>query len=211
MRGWGDNEQSLSEVVRLFNDTFPNRHINRSTVSKTIQRFQEIGTVSNRSRSGRSSSASNENNQLDVLQSFIANPHMSVRRAAQAHDIAPRSIHRILRKNFLYQIVFTDEATFRRWIGRRNRNEGGEDWLPRSPDLSPLDYYFWGYLRSKVYETKLQSIQELRQRIRDEAALLPAECNRRVFLRSIKDWHIVRKSMEATFKLYSKTLKPTIL
>ncbi|EZA58004.1 hypothetical protein X777_02012, partial [Ooceraea biroi] len=72
-----------------------------------------------------------------------------------------------------------NEVFPRRWIGRRNQNEGGEDWPPRSPDLSPLDYYFWGYLKSKVHETKPQSIRELRQQIRDEVALIPAEYNRR--------------------------------
>lgn len=116
---------------------------------KTIQRFEETGTVNNRFRSGRSLCASNKNKQLDDLQSFIENPHMSVIRAAQAHDIAPSSVRSILRKNklhpyklqyvqelqagddevrlrfcarmmelingspnFLYQIVFTDKATF---------------------------------------------------------------------------------------------------
>jgi len=34
MRGWGDNERSYSAVVRLFNDTYPNRRINKSTVLK---------------------------------------------------------------------------------------------------------------------------------------------------------------------------------
>lgn len=67
----------------------------------------------------------------------------------------------------------------RRWIGRRNQNEGGEDWPPRSPDLSPLDYYLWGYIKSKVYKTKPQNIEELKQRIRDEADLIPFENNRR--------------------------------
>ncbi|EZA55652.1 hypothetical protein X777_04294 [Ooceraea biroi] len=235
--------------------------------------------------------------QHDILQSFIENPHMSLSRTAQVHDIAPRSIHRIIRKNklhpyklqyvqevqdgdnelclrfcarimelidaspnFLYQLVVTDEATFTLteevnnqnvhfwsdknanwvqethtqypqkvnvWCGmidiyligplflegnlnaqmyegllvdqiipaiqnifpnnfdhiwfqhdgapphfgagscrllnevfsrrRRNQNEGGEDWPPRSPDLSPLDCYFCGYLKSKVYETKPQN------------------------------------------------------
>jgi len=34
-----------------------------------------------------------------------------------------------------------------------NRNEGGEDWPSQSPDLTLLDYYLWGYLKSKVYRT----------------------------------------------------------
>ncbi|EZA46603.1 hypothetical protein X777_04258 [Ooceraea biroi] len=83
MRGWGDNERSLTEVALLFNETFPNRQINKSTVSKTIQRFQETGSVNNRSRS---LSASNENKQMMEL--INASP------------------------NFLYQLVFTHEATF---------------------------------------------------------------------------------------------------
>jgi hypothetical protein len=34
----------------------------------------------------------------------------------------------------------------RRWIGRR----GPIKWPARSPDLTPLDYFLWGYLKSKV-------------------------------------------------------------
>lgn len=34
----------------------------------------------------------------------------------------------------------------RRWIGRR----GALEWPPRSPNLT-LDFFYWGYLKSKVY------------------------------------------------------------
>ncbi|EFN89314.1 hypothetical protein EAI_05291, partial [Harpegnathos saltator] len=37
-----------------------------------------------------------------------------------------------------------------RWIGRR----GAIEWSARSPDLSPLDFFLWGYLKNKVYATK---------------------------------------------------------
>lgn len=64
------------------------------------------------------------------------------------------------------------DQTFReRWIGRRGRIE----WPPRSPDLSPLDYFFWGYLKNKVYETKPNDINDLTQRILHEAAEVPPE------------------------------------
>ena len=36
-----------------------------------------------------------------------------------------------------------------RVISRRHRR--GRNWPPRSPDLSPLDFFLWGYLKSKVY------------------------------------------------------------
>ena len=39
------------------------------------------------------------------------------------------------------------------------------EWSPRSPDLTPCDYFLWGYLKSKVYITP-QSIGDLEQRIR---------------------------------------------
>jgi len=71
MRGWGDNERSYTAVALLFNETYPNRQINKSTVFKTIEHFRETGSVKNRPKSGRSSSATNEEKQLDVLQTFI--------------------------------------------------------------------------------------------------------------------------------------------
>jgi len=45
MRGWDDNERSYSAVVLLFNDIYPNRRINKSTVLKTIERFRETGSA----------------------------------------------------------------------------------------------------------------------------------------------------------------------
>lgn len=50
-----------------------------------------------------------------------------------------------------------------RWIGRR----GALEWPPRSPDLTPLDFFYWGYLKSKVYETKPENLDELKRRIID--------------------------------------------
>jgi len=48
-----------------------------------------------------------------------------------------------------------------RWIGR-----GGAQNLPlRSPDLNPLDYHVWGYMKAMVYARKLNTKEELFQRI----------------------------------------------
>ena len=60
-------------------------------------------------------------------------------------------------------------ATFPgRWIGRR----GPIEWPPRSPDLNPLDYYLWGYLKCKVYRNRPNNLLDLKQRIRDEMLLI---------------------------------------
>lgn len=58
-----------------------------------------------------------------------------------------------------------------RWIERR----GTIEWPARSPDLTPLDYFLWGYLKDRVYKTKPQNLNDLRRRILDEAALMPNE------------------------------------
>ena len=58
-----------------------------------------------------------------------------------------------------------------KWIGRR----GSVEWPPRSPDLTPLDFFLWGYLKSKVYQTRPQTLQELRQRIERICATVTVE------------------------------------
>ncbi|GFU41625.1 DUF4817 domain-containing protein [Trichonephila clavipes] len=45
------------------------------------------------------------------------------------------------------------------------------NWPPRSCDLTSLDYFLWGYVKSLVYEDKLQTLDHLEDNIR--AVLLP--------------------------------------
>jgi hypothetical protein len=46
----------------------------------------------------------------------------------------------------------------RRWIGRR----GFIAWPPRSCDITPLDFFLWGHIKTIVYRTAPNSEQELR-------------------------------------------------
>ena len=48
-----------------------------------------------------------------------------------------------------------------RWIDRR----GPIEWAPRSPDLTPLDFYQWGYVKQVVYKETIHDLIELRQKI----------------------------------------------
>lgn len=57
--------------------------------------------------------------------------------------------------------TFLDEHYNGRWIGRR----GPISWPPRSPDLNPLDFYLWGYLKGAVYSSVISSREELWNRI----------------------------------------------
>lgn len=41
----------------------------------------------------------------------------------------------------------------------------GFTWSPRSPGLTPLDYYFWVYVKIQVYKNNQQSIFEVKDEI----------------------------------------------
>ena len=42
---------------------------------------------------------------------------------------------------------------------------GEVSWPPRSCDLTPLDYFLWGYLKSKVYINNPQTLEHLKDNI----------------------------------------------
>lgn len=56
---------------------------------------------------------------------------------------------------------YLDQQYPARWIGRG----GPHAWPARSPDLNPLDFYFWGHLKQLVYTTPIETEEELRLRI----------------------------------------------
>jgi len=53
---------------------------------------------------------------------------------------------------------YLNESFPNRWLGRG----GPIAWPPRSPDLTSLDYYLWGHMKT-VYETKVESQGALRR------------------------------------------------
>jgi hypothetical protein len=47
-----------------------------------------------------------------------------------------------------------------RWVGR----DGPIPWPTRSPDIRPLDYFLWGYVKYIIYKTSVTSLDELKLR-----------------------------------------------
>lgn len=47
------------------------------------------------------------------------------------------------------------------WIG----TNGPVQWPPRSPDLTPMDFFLWGYIKNAVYSRKCANVQELQDHI----------------------------------------------
>ena len=54
-----------------------------------------------------------------------------------------------------------------------------EQWLANSPDAAPCDYFFWSYLKKKVYKHKVTTIGGLKKVIIDEAKKIPLELVRK--------------------------------
>jgi hypothetical protein len=58
-----------------------------------------------------------------------------------------------------------------KWIGRG----GPIGWAPRSPDLTPLDFFLWGYLKSRVYVDRPRTLDDLRANIVNACATVTPE------------------------------------
>ena len=63
---------------------------------------------------------------------------------------------------------FLDAPFPNRWIGR----DGPTPWPPRSPDITPLDFFLWGYVKDKVFLTQVPDIPNLKARITDAFATI---------------------------------------
>lgn len=95
------------------------------------------------------------------------------------HDGAPAHFQINVRRHL-------DEVYGARWIGRG----GPVQWPPRSPDLTPLDFFLWGRVKSLVYDdgNGPATVNELRSKI---VAAFEAVKNAADVLQSLK--HNLRK------------------
>ena len=65
-----------------------------------------------------------------------------------------------------------------RWMGRG----GPIPWPAQSPDLSPLNFWLWGYLKNKVYANVVTTLDKLKQAITDEMQAILASMVHRALL-----------------------------
>ncbi|GBN19573.1 hypothetical protein AVEN_35372-1 [Araneus ventricosus] len=86
-------------------------------------------------------------------------PLSDIRNVWFQHDDAPlykvSSVHQYIRDTFQQQVI----------------GYGGcVEWPKRSPDVNPLDFFLWGYIKQQEYATPPPTLQELRNRITDACA-----------------------------------------
>jgi hypothetical protein len=63
-----------------------------------------------------------------------------------------------------------------RWMGRNSPNL---PWPPYSPDLTPMDFFLWGWVKDRVYHEPISDIVELRLRIQEAFQVLPMDMVKR--------------------------------
>lgn len=57
------------------------------------------------------------------------------------------------------------------WIG----TYGPILWPARSPDITPLDFFVWGYIKDKVFQTAPENIEDIKTRIRNACEAITPE------------------------------------
>jgi hypothetical protein len=80
--------------------------------------------------------------------------------------------------------VLLNRVLPQRWIGRAaaNGDKNLLPWQPRSPDLTPCDFFLWGFVKDSVYVPPLPtSIHEIRDRITHALQAIAADMLHRVW------------------------------
>ncbi|GBL83608.1 hypothetical protein AVEN_196432-1 [Araneus ventricosus] len=103
----------------------------------------------------------------DATSSDVSDPDFSPSPRPQTYGLRPSrdSIPRTLisaptMKQYLVEV-----------FGEQISGYGGfQEWPPRSPDLTPMDFFPWGYLKQQVYATPPPPLQDLQRRITDACA-----------------------------------------
>lgn len=112
-RGYGDKTRSYREVCELFNARYPDRRIKKSTVCRTLQRYEQTRSIKNVSRSGRPKTATSDENKLNVLLQLEENPRTSLAQQSLNlnQEISKASVNRILKQEKIkpYKIIYTQE------------------------------------------------------------------------------------------------------
>jgi len=83
-----------------------------------------------------------------------ARRHLSTKRFGFQHDGAPAHYTLDIRQHL-------NRTYGSKWIGRG----GSTAWPPRSPDLTPLEFFLWGYMKNIIYTRPIETETELRLRI----------------------------------------------
>ena len=81
--------------------------------------------------------------------------------------------------------TFLDENFPGRWVGRG----GPTAWPPRSPDLTPLDFFAWGFIKDVVCRRRVRDLADLRQGIIEAVELITSHV-------LVKTWQLLEYRLD---------------
>ncbi|RLU16752.1 hypothetical protein DMN91_010820 [Ooceraea biroi] len=101
----------------------------------------------------------------EILPALLENVPLNIRLGMwYMHDGCPAHYARVSREALHRQFPH-------RWIGR----DGEFLWPPRSPDLTPMDYFLWGTLKNTVYCEPPTTVENMKDRILETCNRLSSE------------------------------------
>lgn len=136
----------------------------------------------------------NQHNYLQLLKNYLQ-PTLQkkrlVKKAIFQQDGAPAHFSRQVR-------AWLDENFNGRWIGRG----GPISWTPRSPNLTPLDFFLLGFIKTRVYTRKISDIDDLKNKIAEEIKSIRREKLQNIFDTVLKRLKICIDVNGNTFEQY---------
>ena len=154
---WYAEFKSIVRVQREFRRVFNHDAPTAKSIKKWHDTLLATGSVLKKHGGGRRTSDEmvRGTTYLDMLEQFFF---------PQIEQLQPNILFQQdgAPSHWFNEVRATLDNIFRgRWIGRG----GPIAWPPRSPDLTPLDFFLWGYVKDKVYATPVRDLRDLRERI----------------------------------------------
>ena len=120
-----------------------------------------------------------QENYLDMLERFFY-PFLEKRKLTKKiifqQNGAPAHFAKSLRS-------WLNDKFDNRWIGRG----GSTSWDPRSPDMTPLDFFLWDYIKNNVYKNNIKDLDDLKIKITQEIRTIKKETLKNVFSKTQAD------------------------
>ena len=73
---------------------------------------------------------------------------------------------------------------------------------PRSPDITPLDFFLWGYVKDGVYRAKVKDISDLKEKITAAVEAIDKEMLKRTLTEIEYRLDILRATNGAPIEIY---------
>jgi hypothetical protein len=98
------------------------------------------------------------------------------------------------------------------WISLLKMSQGiGRDgpmpWPPRSPDIKPLDFFPWGYVKSSWFPTPVNGLDDLKTRNRNAISAIPTDMLHRTGQELEYRLDVLRATKGAHIEVYCSVFK----